>query len=514
LLLGIAHPGTLSSHFLPGPATRQPIFTKEFVNFTAQSVKLPSYFHGETGAGQVVYCLWMTPLALMILAAAGLAPARWNSSDPKSLDALKGGAVNCVLVEASHWDPMFVKTAGRYGIAVFGLIRPGPGAVEQARRALQLGLDGLAVEGDFDGPALKRIREAGGALMVVELPGRGSIRLDSGDRVVGTWQGLWPGIVIEHGGGAATAGPTSTPWINTNTGFLRFARAATDAAVWVGERPPRGSVFPTARYELAVADAAMAGARWIIALDTELEGRLLSGDRAALTAWKRIDAQVRYWQNPEWRDFRPYSELLLVQDAGSGGLLSGSILDLLSVLHTAARAAPTRRLNPDSLKGARVVLNLDAESVTAGQRADLEQFAGAGGRVVNPPKGWRFPDVAADQTTPTRRQLDQIQPIWESTYEATARKNFGVRTFNTASVLFELMRSRDGGSLLVHLLNYADYPAEDVTVQALGKWSRARLYSPDGEARDLAVYPVTDGGREGTGVDIARIRVAATLRLD
>ena len=39
------------------------------------------------------------------------------------------------------------------------------------------------------------------------------------------------------------------------------------------------------------------------------------------TRRKRIEAQVRYWENPVWRDYRPYSELLLVQDTGSGGLL-------------------------------------------------------------------------------------------------------------------------------------------------------------------------------------------------
>jgi hypothetical protein len=63
---------------------------------------------------------------------------------------------------------------------------------------------------------------------------------------------------------------------------------------------------------------------------------------------------------------------------------------------------------------------------------------------------------------------------------------------------------------LIHLLNYADYPAEDVTVQALGSWRRARLYSPEGAVRELAVYPVKDG----TSVDIDRIDVVATLRLD
>jgi len=60
------------------------------------------------------------------------------------------------------------------------------------------------------------------------------------------------------------------------------------------------------------------------------------------------------------------------------------------------------------------------------------------------------------------------------------------------------------------LLNYADYAAEDVTAQVVGKWRRARLYSPDAEVRELPVYPV----KEGTGIDIDRIRVAATLRLD
>ena len=453
------------------------------------------------------------PLALMVLA---LVPARWNSGDPKSLDLLRGGAVTCILVEPQNWNAAFLQAAKQRHINTFGLIHPGQEAVGQARRAAQLKLDGVALEGETDPAAGERIRAAAGhGMTVIELGSRGEMRLRSGDRVVGTWQGLWPGIEIEHGGGAATAGPTSTPWINTNTGFLRFARAATESAIWVGERPPPGVVFSAPRYGLAIADAAMAGARWIVALDADLERRLLAGQSQALAAWKQIEAHVRYWENPAWHGYRPYSQLVLVQDSGSGGLLSGGILDLLSVLHTSARPAPTRQLSAGSLEGARVVLNLDAESISAQQRGDLEAFASAGGAVVNPPKGWRFPAIPAQQTTPNRRQLDQMQPIWEATYEATVRKNFGVRTFNTASVLFQLLAAPGLSSLLVHLVNYADYPAEDVTVQVLGRWRRARLFSPEGPVRELPVYPVTDGtGKEGTGIDIDRIRVAATLRLD
>ena len=111
---------------------------------------------------------------------------------------------------------------------------------------------------------------------------------------------------------------------------------------------------------------------------------------------------------------------------------------------------------------------------------------------------------------PNQRQLDQIQPVWEATYDATVRKNFGVRTFNTASVLFHLLTAPSGKNLLIHLVNYADYAAEDVTVQVLGQWRRARLYSPEGGIRELPVYEVSDG----TGIDIDRIGVVATLQLD
>jgi hypothetical protein len=448
----------------------------------------------------------MMPLALLLLAGwAGLIPARWNSGDPRSLELLKGGAVNCILVESRNWNSALVQAGKRQQISIFGVIRMDQDAAELSRKALELKLNGVVLEGED-----QELAPVAG-LTVVRLASRASMRLFSGDPIVGAWQGLWPGIEIEHGGGSATAGPTSTPWINTNAGFLRFARAATGAAaIWVGERPPPGVIFPAQRYGLAIGDAAMAGARWIIGLDADLERRLLAGESAALAAWKQIGVQVRYWDNPRWREYRPAARLLVVQDAASGGLLSAGILDLLAVLHISAQPAPAPLLGAAGLQGARVVVNLAPQSLSAKQKGELQEFARAGGVVVNPPANWRFPDLSPQQITTNRRQLDRIQPIWEATYDATLRKNFGVRTFNTASVLFHLLAAPGGGSLLVHLLNYADYPAEDITVQVLGTWRRARLYCPDAESRELPVYAVKDG----TGVDVDRIRVAATLRFD
>src|SRR5205085_9241199 len=134
-------------------------------------------------------------------------------------------------------------------------------------------------EGDYEPALADRLRAAipGTDLVVIELPVRGRMRLDGTDPIVGTWQGLWPGVEIEHGGKVST-GPTSAPWINTNTGFLRFLRAATDAAIWLGERPPANTVIPPERYALAIADAAMAGAKWILSLDDHLQEQLLTGE--------------------------------------------------------------------------------------------------------------------------------------------------------------------------------------------------------------------------------------------
>jgi hypothetical protein len=435
-------------------------------------------------------------------------PARWGSGDPKTLDLLRGSIVNCLLLETENWNGRFVESAAAKHLAILGVIHPGDAALDLARRAARMKLNGIVIEGDFARVIADRIRtEAGHNLAVIELPSRGRMRLDSEDPIVGTSQALWPGIEIQHGGTVST-GPTSAPWINTNTGFLRFVGAATKSTVWLGERPPPHTVLPAERYAVAIADAAITGARWIVALDTDLEVRLFTGDAGALDTWKQIDSYLRYFEEKrEWREYRPYGELAIVEDTASGGLLSSGLLDMLAVQHTAARALPTRRLSNESLHGARVVLNVDASTLVDRQRRDIDDFASGGGKVVNPPAGWRFPETAAGAMTPTRREMDRIQPVWEATYNATVRKNFGARTFNTSSVIFDV-RARPGvKSILVHLLNYTDYPSEDIALQVLGAWRRARLYTPEGPVRELPVYPV----RDGTGIDISRIAVLGTV---
>src|SRR5260370_41243367 len=108
---------------------------------------------------------------------------------------------------------------------------------------------------------------------------------------------------------------------------------------------------------------------------------------------------------------------------------------------------------------------------------------------------------------PCGREVDRMEAVGEVPYNASVRMNFGARTFNPSSIIFDVRARSDAKRILVHLLNYTDYPADDIALQVLGTSRRARLYTPEAPVRELPVYPVKDG----TGIDISRIAVMGTV---
>lgn len=435
-------------------------------------------------------------MLLAFLLVAGMAdwvPAHWFSHDPKSLNLVKDSGINCLLLGRGDIDPRFLDLARAAGIATVAVVRPG--------EPLPAGrVDAIALEGEFDTPA-------GATVPVIELPGRHKIRLDSTAPINGTSQGLWPGIVIEHGG-KVNAGPTSSPWVDTNTGFLHFLRAAMKGSLWIGATPPARTVIPVERYAIAIADAEAAGARWIITLDEDLQQRLRAGDPAAIRDWRQICAYVQYFEgHQEWREYRQFSEMALMQDAASGGLLSAGLLDLMSAQHVAARAIEPRQLSEADLRRVRTVIDLAPAELSAEQQQALQKFAKSGGVLLSAPADWRFGADSPGSTGPSKQQVRNIQDIWEMLYNATARRNFGARTFNTSGILFNVLSGPGDRSLLVHLVNYTGYPGDSIRVHALGRWTKARLYAPGAKTRELAVYPVKDG----TGVDLEKLDVVASV---
>ena len=442
-------------------------------------------------------------------------PARWQWLETKTLELLKGTPVNCLLID---WDSrqrvqaaVFAGAAAEQGIATLAVIRPGGDPSEPARDAIRAKLTGVVLEGDFSPEVAQRVKASVAPAPLIELTMRSRMALGSDAPVLGTYQGVWPGIPLMEDG-AAKAGPSGSPWINTNAGFLRAARAFGSSVIWIANLPPPKTVIAGENYAQVIGDAEMVGARWVIALDDDLARRLHANDKAAREQWVRITRQLDFYESHrDWHSFRPYGKLAVVQGLKDGVLLSGGILDMIGARHTPVLLVPPERLRPEMLTGATMAVDVDAQSLTPEQREVLKAFTRAGGTLLTGPSDWKEGAATQpDQITLDDKQTKRLDDVWHDINSMIGRGNLGVRLFNVSSMLSNLLVSSDGKQELVHLVNYSNYPVESVTVHALGEFHHADLYTPEAPEKKLEVYKVD----EGTGIDIDRVNTSATVRLE
>lgn len=439
-------------------------------------------------------------LVALLLAASlpDLVPAHWFSADPKSLDLLKDTPVNCLLLDEPQWSEPFLSAAAKREITTLAVLRPGPSAMDSAQKVASLKFTGAVLEGSFDAADARRIIAFlnDSNIRSVRLGLRSDIRLDNPGEVAGTFQGVWPGI--EESGDEIKAAPSGGPWIDTNSGFLRFVRAATTAPVWIANAPPAGKSWPVQRYIQAIGDAAMTGSRWVLTLDPAFQKKLLASDAAALKDWSRIAQTLAFYEaHKEWRSAHAAGHLALIEDVPSGALLSGGILDMIAVKHTPVRPVPTPKLDAKLMAGSKMAVNVDPESLTEAQKEILKGYTRAGGTLLTGPPGWKFPEPKPGQITLEKADLDKLDQIWKEMNAMTGRRNLGARLFNVASMLSNMVELPDG-RLVLHLVNYSDYDVENITVHVLGRYTSATLYRPGAPPATVQGYEVEDG----TGFDL------------
>src|SRR5206468_10101936 len=117
------------------------------------------------------------------------------------------------------------------GVVALAVIAPG-GDGGELDRALAAKVDGIVFEGEFPEGTAAGIAAKNKAISIIELTSRHRLPLGSTVPVLGTYQGVWPGITVDEEG-AKKSGPTSSVWIDTNTGFLRAVRAWGNPTVWI-----------------------------------------------------------------------------------------------------------------------------------------------------------------------------------------------------------------------------------------------------------------------------------------
>jgi hypothetical protein len=342
---------------------------------------------------------------------------------------------------------------------------------------------------------------------VIELTARSRLQLGSKAPIIGTCQGVWPGVAAME----SKAGPTGSTWIQTNTGFIREVRAWGGAMLWIANEPPPKTVVTSTRYRQAIADAAMSGARWVFAFDNHLAATLHDREQQAMRDWKAINEVLRYFEHyPEWRAMREYGKLVLVQNPAQGGLVSGGLLDMIAVKRMPLRVVARPFLTAEVLQGASVVVNVDAGGLTAVQDKALREFVRSGGTVLTGPPGWKDESPKGRSFTLDKPELDRLNDLGKEVDSLISRSSFGVRVFNASSMLSNVLVSNDGKTIVVHLVNYSDYPVENLTLMFPSDYKKATLIAPEGTGQLQDIFQTPDG----SGVGVEKVSVCAAVKLE
>jgi hypothetical protein len=433
-----------------------------------------------------------------------------------SLDLLRETPINCLLVTWSapgvlavirnqqHIVAGYASEARKRGFVVLGLISGKADAAQAAGAAFHFELDGLVLEGDFmDRARLAESvrdlrRKTGREFALISLPAAAP-----------------PGIRVLSDAGAATASPSSEPWIDSNLWLVRSLRAASAAPAWLGFALDHPSAED---YTRAIAESAAGGGRWAVAPDDALIAGLARKSPDALATWRRIAGSLKFFeQHAAWRGFAAAGPLGIVVDPHSTA--ASENLNLITRRRIPYRVILRSQLNAQTLEGLRMVLATELTPPTAKEAALLKSFAEQGGLVVTGP-AW---GVAVPPGQPYLAQVagkGQIIVYRDSSPNPDAlskdllsllgKPNLGVRLFNAPTILPQATASEDRSQLLVQLINYANGPAESITVRVSGPYRYAQLYSLDGAASDLPA----ESSEQGTEVTIQKMDVYAALLLE
>ena len=245
-----------------------------------------------------------------------------------------------------------------------------------------------------------------------------------------------------------------------------------------------------------MADAAVAGGRWIVALDDEFRAKLRRHETGAMATWQSIGTCLRFAEDhAEWRDFAPFGNLgIIVDGAAADREIADEYLKLAMRRQVPYRRIARAGMSAASLAGFRAVLATELAPPTEAERSLLRTFAENGGVVVagpswgNPPKDDPFADLPLGKGRVTVYKDPDPESVARDLRDLLSHKDAGFSAFNVPSVI--TYASTSGGKrMLVQLLNYSNTPATDITIRITGSYQTARLIAPDAAPSSLTINP-------------------------
>jgi hypothetical protein len=427
--------------------------------------------------------------------------ARWY--EPTTLSLLDESPVNCLLVswsgptdaageaEQQKLVQTYAGAAHRRSLAIVGLVYAAGNASKIAADAARASLDGLVLEGEFTPEFVEALREAAGSMVVIEIA-----------KNAAGWR--WKQAPVIAVAGVPPSGrnlsemgirgsPSSQPWIESNVWLVRsFGLASSRRPVWISSQLESPSIID---YLRAVADAAAAGGRWIIAFDDAFRLKLCGRDSSTLETWHRLLSYVRFAEShASTGRLAPYGNVAIVLDPASA---QPDRVDEYLKLAT-RRQVPYQLISRDDLNATvlakfRAIVATEADPPSATERKMLQDFGENGGMVfVGPswgsaPKIEPFAELPADRGSVIVYKDPDPEAVAHDLKEMLADDDLGIVPFNVPSVITCASGGNAEQPLLVQLVNYFDHPVEAITLRLAGTFHSARLETPEVASADLSV---------------------------
>jgi len=392
--------------------------------------------------------------------------------DPASLGVLEGSPIDCLVVswagglpeDAAQQKSMapLLEAAGKRNLAVVGWVAGAADPNAAIAAAKSAGLAGLAIQG-FKGQS---------DFPVILCCERAAVAWDSTAPALAVMDNVWPGVSRQSFG--ADAGPTSTPWLDSNGWYVQLARARSETPLWLIFDPPgNGNVTPAQSYSTAICDSAAPGARWVISLDANLRSGLAEGNSTARETLKQIGAAAGFYRNhEEWRTFHSLGVVGVISDfTGENFEMSGEILNLMARRNLQFRVIWKSQAMSMPFTGLKALVYADTAAPAAGLRRRLMSFVEQGGLLVAGPK-WGPEGKPANPDFPTqfevrafgkgrlavaRQELSDAYQVATDTQLLTSHANDLVKVYNGASSGCSLFTgSPDGKRALLQILSYAN----------------------------------------------------------
>lgn len=326
---------------------------------------------------------------------------------------------------------------------------------------------------------------------------------------------VWPRIAATRGD-ATQAGPTGAPWIDSNCWVARLARVrAPGKAIWLEFAPPKDEVAPgESAYQVAIADSAAAGARWIVSLHDDASKGLRTGDSGAQKTWQSILTALAFFEKRRgWASYDPSGVLgVLSTFAGDQEFMGMEVLNLAARRNLQYRILERGAGANQKLAGLKAILYLDGERPSTALKAALAGFCRGGGLLIAPEPlavdfpgetplacpvaGYKLQTFGKGKIAIATRDWDDPYFLAADTHSLVGRRNDPVLMYNAQSLWQHYSTAPSGRGSLLQLVGFTGRANTTVSVRFSQVSGFAMMYVPEAQTPTRLEPEKVDGRPE------------------